>query len=119
MFLALLGAEDVLVILVLAVLLFGAEKAPEMSRQIGRARAQLQRVQTQVREAILTDEERALEQRLKFEAARDLHVAQQDVEAFQLRRAAEELGIDPTGKPKEALRAEIARRVAEPAEREE
>lgn len=110
-----LGPEEILVILMIFLLLFGADKVPQFARQLGRARAELSRAQTQVQDALKSEDDHALDAQLKFEAAREQHIAQQDVELFQLRRAADELGLDSTGKSREELRAAIAAAVAPPA----
>jgi sec-independent protein translocase protein TatA len=114
-----LGGEEILVILVIFMLLFGADKVPQVARQLGRLRAEMQRVQKQVETAIQTEEERVLEDQLAFEEMRERHIAQQDAELFQLKRAAQELGLDATGKTKDELRAAIREHVgggdAEPA----
>lgn len=109
-----LGPSEVALLLVLFLLLFGAQKVPELARALGRARAELERAQRGVQHAIKTEEERALEEQLAFERAREHQIRQQDVEALQLRRAAEELGVQADGLTKEELRAEMAKRLAGP-----
>lgn len=116
MFLALLnlGPSEVALLLVLFLLLFGAQKLPELARALGRARAELERAQRGVQDALKSDDERALEEQLAFERAREHQMRQQDAEFLQLQRAAEELGVQTDGLTKEQLRAEMAKRLAGP-----
>ncbi|MFA5860158.1 MAG: twin-arginine translocase TatA/TatE family subunit [Candidatus Thermoplasmatota archaeon] len=107
-----LGPEEILVILMIFLLLFGADKIPQVARQLGKARAELSRAQTEVQKALKGEDERALDEQLKSDASREQHVVQQDYEMFQLRRAAVELGIDTGGKTREELRIAIAEAVA-------
>lgn len=109
-----LGPSEVALLLVLFLLLFGAQKVPELARALGRARAELERAQRGVQQAMRSEEERALEAQLAFERTREHQIRQQDVELLQLRRAAEELGVQAEGLTKEQLRAEMARRLAGP-----
>lgn len=113
MFVALLnlGPSEVALLLVLFLLLFGAQKVPELARALGRARAELERAQREVRQAVKGEEERALEEQLAFERAREHQMRQQDAELLQLRRAAEELGIPTEGLGKDALRDAIRERL--------
>ena len=113
MFVALLnlGPSEVALLLVLFLLLFGAQKVPELARALGRARAELERAQREVRQAVKSEEDRALEDQLAFERAREHQMRHQDAELLQLRRAAEELGIPTEGLGKDALRDAIRERL--------
>ena len=113
LFLALLnlGPSEVALLLVLFLLLFGAQKVPELARALGRARAELERAQREVRQAMRSEEDRALEEQLAFERAREHQMREQDAELMQLRRAAEELGIATEGLEKEALTSAIRERL--------
>lgn len=106
-----LGSSEVLLLLILVIVLFGAKRIPDLARSLGKARAELERAQREVRDAIRTDDERALAEQLAFERAREHQIAQQDVELLQLRRAAEELGVATEGRSKDELRAAIAARL--------
>lgn len=105
-----LGPSEVALLLVLFLLLFGAQKVPELARALGRARAELERAQREVKQAMRSEEDRALEEQLAFERVREHQMRQQDAELLQLRRAAEELGIPSEGLDKDALRAAIRER---------
>lgn len=104
-----LGPGEMLLVLVLFLLLFGVQKAPEVARSLGRAKAELDRVQRGAAEALRTDDERALEKQLAFERMREEHVRQQleDPEHAALVKAASELGLATQGKGKDELRAAI------------
>jgi TatA/E family protein of Tat protein translocase len=54
-----LGGAEILVVLVLALLLFGPDKLPELARQVGRGMRQIRRATTEVHRQfnIFTDEE--------------------------------------------------------------
>lgn len=112
-----LGASEVILILVVLLVLFGADKAPQLARSLGKARAQMDQVRGQFSEALKTDEERAWDEQLAFERERERQVAasvaqeRADADRVALRRAAEELGLQTQGLSDEEIRAAIAARV--------
>ena len=108
-----LGPSEVLLVLVLFLLLFGAQKAPEIARSIGRAKAEMDRAQRELRDAITPEEDRALAEQLAFERQREAHMRAQveDPEMMALVKAADELGIATAGVGKEQLKAAIAAKV--------
>lgn len=110
-----LGPTEVFLVLVLFVLLFGAQKVPEMARALGRAKAEMDRAQREIKEAITPQEDRALAEQLAFERMREEHVRaqQEDPEMTALERAAGELGLVTAGMTKEQLRAAIAAKVSD------
>lgn len=112
-----LGGGEMLLLLVLFLVLFGVEKAPDLARGLGRARAELDHAQRQLTSALRSDDERSLVQQLAFEEERDRHVRGQplDEEEAAVRRAAEELGIDVEGKGPTEVRQALAERVGAPA----
>lgn len=71
-----LGAAEIVLILALLLLLFGADKLPQMARSLGRARAELDKTQRAVTEALKTEEERAWDEQLAFEKERERKVAE-------------------------------------------
>lgn len=75
-----LGPTEVALVLVLFLLLFGADKVPQLARSLGKAKAELERAQREVRESIKTDEEREIEEQLAFERAREHQMRQQQGE---------------------------------------
>ena len=113
-----LGAEEIVLVLLLLLVLFGPQALPRMARSVGRAKAEFDRASRQVTEAIKTEEEKQLEEQLAFERLREHQVAQQqaDPERAALARAAEELGLQTAGLDAEALRLAIAAKVGAPAE---
>jgi sec-independent protein translocase protein TatA len=82
-----LGLTEILLILLVVVLLFGATKIPEMARSLGKAKAEFKR-----------GEEEGMRQ---LERERDEE---------ELRRRAREAGIATEGKSAEELRRELARK---------
>lgn len=110
-----LGTSEVLLILLLVLVLFGADKAPQLARGIGKARSQMEQVRGQFTEALKTEDERAWEEQLAFERERERQVAaaaaMEDPERVALQKAAEELGLQTQGLSKEELRAAIRRRL--------
>lgn len=108
-----LGPGEILLVLVLFLFLFGAQKLPDMARGLGRAKADLDRVQREVREAIVSEEDRALAEQLAFERLREQQIRSQveDPEFAALVKAADELGIATAGLTKEQLKGAIAAKV--------
>lgn len=79
-----IGWQEIALVVVIVVLLFGAAKIPELARSMGRAKSE-------------------------FEAGK--REGEKDAEAERLRREAESLGIDASGKsPDELRRLILARR---------
>lgn len=108
-----LGPSEVFLVLVLFVLLFGAQKVPEMARALGRAKAEMDRAQREIKEALTPEEDRALAEQLAFERAREQQMRAQaeDPELASLAKAAEELGLVSAGMDKAQLKAAIAAKV--------
>jgi len=108
-----LGPSEVALILVLFLLLFGAEKLPELARRAGRAKAQLDGVAKQVTSALEDPDEQALAQQLEFERKREAYVkAMGDPAREDLVKRAEALGLQTQGLDTEDLKAAIAARLA-------
>lgn len=108
-----LGPSEVALILVLFLLLFGAERVPELARRVGQAKAQLDGVKNQVTSAFEDEEEKALREQLEFEAKREAHIrAMGDPDREDLARRAEALGLQTQGLSSEDLKAAIAARLA-------
>lgn len=110
-----LGASEIALILLLLLLLFGADKLPELARSVGRARAQLESAKSQVTDALKTEEEKARDGQFTFERERERKIkeaaAQEDPERAALVRAAEELGLQTQGLEKEQLKTAIHARL--------
>ncbi|HVL88245.1 MAG TPA: twin-arginine translocase TatA/TatE family subunit [Candidatus Thermoplasmatota archaeon] len=96
------GATEILVIAVLALLLFGADRIPELARQLGRARAQFDAAAREFDRNVRR--EQGLESRPGDAVPRGHLDAQRALSDERLRRAARELGIDDAGKSPEELR---------------
>ena len=102
-----LGASEILFILVLALVLFGADKAPQIARTLGKARAQLEQAKGQIADAIKGDDERAWDQQLAFEKERERKMIEADPDHQALERAAEGLGLQTQGLSDAELKAAI------------
>lgn len=113
-----LGVSEVLLILLVLLVLFGADKAPQLARSLGQARAKLDAAKGQFAEAIKTEEERAWDEQVAFERERERQVAEAnvDTEREALARAAEQLGLQTQGLGKDELKAAIRAKLAAGAE---
>lgn len=105
-----MGPSEVAILLVLFLLLFGVDKAPQIARSLGQARAEMDRARRQVELAVRTEEERALDAQVASERERDRQVAESGDERQALVRAAGELGVEAGGTDEE-IRAAIRRRL--------
>jgi len=85
-----IGTSEILFILLLVVLLFGAHRIPELARALGRAQREFQKARDEVQRELETQER---------------------PEDERLRRAARDLGIAVEGKSSDELRAAIAAKV--------
>jgi len=56
MYFAFLGTTEIIIILVIALIVFGPQKLPEIGRQVGNAMRELQRVRSDVQRALDIDE---------------------------------------------------------------
>lgn len=109
------GPTEFLLIAALFLLLFGADKIPDLARSLGKASAQFRAASRQFQDEL--DQERGLvgppgdavppDQKAQLEAAEERALE-------QLRQAARALGIDPRGKGEQELRAAIAARAQGP-----
>lgn len=123
MFLALfnMGPSEILLLLLLLVVLFGADRLPQMARSLGQAKARLERTKDQFSRAVEDEEAKMLREQLEFERLREQQVASAGPTAYaaeptpeeleRLREAALALGIEAEGRTPEQLRAAIARAV--------
>lgn len=97
-----IGSSELIIILVLALLLFGPKKLPELARSVGRAIGEYQKAAREVE-----DEIRRAESEAKAGVADELS---------ELRSIARNLGIEAEGKSKEQLLREIGAATAKKAE---
>ncbi|MEM0022100.1 MAG: twin-arginine translocase TatA/TatE family subunit [Archaeoglobaceae archaeon] len=88
-----IGTQELILIAIIVLILFGAGKIPEVARSLGRSVAEFRKAQ---REAEL--ELRELERDLK---------ASKDEKRAKLEKIARDLGINPEGKSDEELLEEI------------
>ena len=115
-----LGATEIVLILVVIIVLFGADKAPQLARSLGNMRAKLDQTRAQFTDAIKTEEELAFDEQISFEKERERKIAETsaDPERQALVRAAEELGLQTAGltdaELKSAIRAKLGAEGKEP-----
>ena len=95
-----LGSQEILLIFVAIVLLFGASKLPDLARSMGRSMGEFKRGQQDIERELNT--------------ARDggIALASQDIALTRVQRMAMNLGIDTAGKTEEQLLAEIDRKIS-------
>jgi sec-independent protein translocase protein TatA len=96
-----LGSQEILLIFVAIILLFGASRLPDLARSMGRSMGEFRRGQQEI--------ERELH------SARDggITVASADVALTRVQRMAMNLGIATAGKTEEQLLAEIDDKISE------
>lgn len=103
-----LGPSELAVLLLLFLLLFGVDKAPQMARSLGKARAELTRAESQVREALGQEDEKHAAELREFERMREATVAREGPPIREaLVREALRLDIDPSDMTDDALRRAI------------
>ncbi len=93
-----LGSQEILLIFVAIILLFGASKLPDLARSMGRSMGEFKRGQYEL--------ERELH------AVRDGSTAGMDIAYTRVQRMAMTLGIDTAGKTEEQLLAEIEKKIS-------
>jgi sec-independent protein translocase protein TatA len=96
------GMEWILLIIAVALLLFGAKKIPEFARGLGKAKAEFQRGQMMVEREIRNENRRLDKKDRKVRSTKK----SSDVE-----KAAKALGIDTQGKSEVELKAEISEKM--------
>lgn len=116
-----LGTSEVLLILLVVLIFFGADKAPQLARSLGKARAQLDQTREQFTQALRTEEELAWDSQLAFEKERERKILEADPDHQALVRAAEGLGLQTQGltdaQLKSAIRAKLGAGPEESAEK--
>lgn len=85
-----LGTSEILFIILIVILLFGAQKIPDLARSLGRAQKEFQKAR----------------QDLEEEAS-----PKTMTEDDKVRKAAKDLGIPTDGRPIDAIRKDISERV--------
>jgi len=111
-----LGPEELVLILLLFVLLFGADKIPDIARSIGRFQARIAAARREIESEMKTAEEKERESLADFERERERKMVEvlegEARERARLEAAARALGVDPAGKSDDELRAAIGREVS-------
>lgn len=109
------GPTELLLLAGLFLLLFGADKVPDLARSIGRASAQLRGAGRQFQQQLdaergVVDEAFRPGDAVPPDMKQQLRAAEDDA-LRQLRQAARSLGIEPGGMDEGELRAAIAAKV--------
>ncbi len=91
-----IGTNELLIILVLAVILFGANKLPELARNLGRSAAEFEKAKREAELELLELERKYREGQYTKSERR-----------VKLEKIAKDLGINPEGKSDEELLDEI------------
>jgi len=108
------GTMELVVILV-AVILFGPKRIPEIARQIGRAMNELRRAGDELMKELTLEEGRASGDRARHRVQKPLKESAppepKPLTSTQIRSAAESLGISTEGKSDDKLRSEILERI--------
>ena len=94
-----------MLILLVLLILFGADKAPQLARSLGNARAKLDQARGQFTEAMKTAEEQALDAQFAFERERERKIREADPDHVALVNAAEQLGLQTQGLSDAELKA--------------
>lgn len=105
------GTQQILFVVFLAFLLFGANKIPELMRALGRAQGEFQKAKTDFEKEVKAT--KTTDAPPKAEPATEEAGAGADIEAT--RQRAEELGIETEGKDIATLKREIADKVIQGA----
>jgi sec-independent protein translocase protein TatA len=95
-----LGSQEILLIFVAIILLFGASKLPDLARSMGRSMGEFKRGQQDIEH--------------ELHSARDggIAISSPDIALTRVQRMAMNLGIDTTGKTEEQLLAEIDKKIS-------
>ncbi|MCS7130274.1 MAG: twin-arginine translocase TatA/TatE family subunit [Archaeoglobaceae archaeon] len=93
-----IGTQEIILIILVVLLLFGASKIPELARSLGRGVAEFKKAQKEA------------EMELR-ELEKDIKISKED-KRKKLEKIARDLGINPEGKSEEELLEEINKAIA-------
>jgi sec-independent protein translocase protein TatA len=96
-----LGSQEILLIFIIIIVLFGASKLPELARSMGRSMGEFKRGQVEVEKEL---------QSMKTEPSQ---ATADDIALTRAQRMAKNLNIDIKGKTDDQLLSEIERKLAE------
>jgi len=91
-----IGPNEIMAILIVAFLLFGASKLPELARSLGKSMGEFKKAQREAEIELMEFEKNIREGRYTESQKR-----------IKLEKIASDLGIDPTGKSDDELLEEI------------
>ena len=100
-----IGTTELLVILVVALIVIGPSKLPDVMRTIGKGLAEFRRVSTDVKSTLEAEVQRADEAKRKEEAKKELFP---EKEAAKAEAAAEPAGAEAAAAPAEAAAGPVA-----------
>lgn len=102
---ALLGSQEILLVFVVIVLLFGASKLPNLARSMGRSMGEFKRGQIEVESELAS---------MRSQASTPFQpdLQKTNIAITRIQRMARTLNIDVTGKPDEELLSEIEKKLA-------
>ena len=103
------GPELIILLVIVALLLFGSSKIPEMARNVGRAAGEFKRGKKEVEREMAEEEAKGA---ARSKATKDITIDE------KLVKKARKLGIDPAGKSRDELMAEIIAKEEEEEEEE-
>jgi sec-independent protein translocase protein TatA len=105
------GPTEFLLIAVLFLLLFGADRVPDLARQLGRATAQFRSAASGLQQQLDRERGEAFVPGDAVPPEQKAQLLAQEGELARLQRAASELGVDIRGKGPDELREAIAARL--------
>ena len=98
------GSEWLIVIVIVVVLIFGANKIPDLAKSLGRASGEFQKGKVESEQEVA---------RLKAQGAQPAQPVQPaDSEHDKLMRAAKELGVSTDGKTDDEIRGDVKKALA-------
>ncbi len=95
------GSEWLIVIVIVVVLIFGANKIPDLAKSLGRASGEFQKGKVESEQEVA---------RLKAQGAQPAQPAESDHD--KLMRSAKELGVSTEGKTDDEIREEVKKALA-------
>ena len=84
-----IGLQELLIILVVALLIFGPRKLPEMARSLGRGRAEFRRASSDLRSSVMDAPKDAEDE----EPIEDMQISSSDKEEHEREQVSEETAL--------------------------
>ncbi|HWG91147.1 MAG TPA: twin-arginine translocase TatA/TatE family subunit [Candidatus Thermoplasmatota archaeon] len=112
-----LGMTEVLLILAIFLILFGADKVPQIARSLGKLQGEFNKAYREFNRELETAEQKALREQTNWERYRDEQVRMASPEYQEeqaVKSAAQALDIPTKGRSVADLKREIAQRMGPP-----